>query len=441
MAHSLRLIALLLLCAWSPAFAACINSGTYTYCDSEAEASSTMQARCQVQTGFHWGQITYSVPLTVTTFNGLEYKGRMYPQQARDGDNKLYNCPTGALPNTAWWRDGPAPNECDARNSDPEQAPGTRLSLAQNSGPKCVGGCTLDVVGDPLETVPGRVQGQPVVYYRWNQEYTGETCDGDPDPGDNSNDLDPTETPDGEKQCNPSLGVCVDENGNNEYCTFNPDGTPSTCVPAVDYDNDGVNDDDDTQPGDPNNGADDGEGNEGDNSASGGAKCPHDGGGPPACKGDAIQCNLLLQQYLSRCSAEKAATGKVAGGIACTSEEPLTCTNLSPAECWAKAMQKKAACAADGIAQALTGEPGEELPDADPSTAWVDEAGEGGDIELDMGGWLGARTCPVLPSFSVMGKTISFDSLRADMCAFFSVGGMLVLLFAAFSAAKILGET
>lgn len=334
--------------------------------------------------------------------------------------------------------------QCDALNDNPETAPGPRLCVAENCTSRCTGGCALDIVGDPIATKPGRVQGQPVVYYQFNQQYTGETCTA----GETSDtDDDFNEQPDG-KECVPELGICVTPDGDNEYCTFNPDGTPSQCVPATDYDNDGVDDDDDTAPDDPDNGDDDGEGDESDNSAAGGAKCMNEGGTPPVCKGDGIQCNQLLQAYMGRCALERTNAAKVENYL-CSIDAPLVCTNMSITDCRALAMKKKIACNSDKLEEAIAGEvgQGEEGPEVNPASVWQDPDGTGGtgsgsDLmdSLDMGGWLSNRTCPVLPAITVMGQTMTFDSVRGDMCDFFAVGGMLTLLLAAFACVRILGE-
>lgn len=439
-ANLLRLIcalALLSLFVPSDAFAGCVFPGTTNaYCDTRGEAEAGATEACITSAPYAKGQRYFAEP--DRTYNGGIYEGRIASAQVKDGNYST--CSGGANPNRNWWwLKGATPSECEARQNDPNQAPGPGLYLDADVGPKCVAGCELIPVGDPLEVKQGRVQGQPANFYRFAREYSGATCTNDPEQEDPS---EFTEEPDG-KECNVSAGVCITPDGDQEYCSFNPDGTPSVCVPAVDYDNDGVDDDDDTQPGDPDNGADDGEGNESDNTSSGGAKCPHQGGSPPTCKGDGIQCNILIQQYLNRCLAEKVAEGKVSGGIACTTSEPLVCTNLSPAECFAKAQAKKTACAAEGLAAEFAGDGSlpDEGPAVDPATAWIDTGSEDGSVELDMGGWLSSRSCPVLPSFVVMGQTISFSSIQSDMCNFFAVGGMLVLLLAAFQAARILGET
>lgn len=334
---------------------------------------------------------------------------------------------------------GPTESECEARNSNPETAPGSGLFLDAEVGSRCVGGCVLDIVGDPTEVVQGRRQGQPANFYRFNREYTGDTCEGDdPAPDDEF-----TEDPSEEGQvCNVTAGVCVNEDGDTEYCTFNSDGTPSACVPAVDYDNDGVPDDDDTTPDDPDNGADDGEGDEGDNEAAGGALCPHKGGQPPTCKGDGIQCNLLLQAYLGRCGLERTNDAN-AQNYLCSIESPLVCTNMSIKDCHALAMQKKTACSSEKIANALAGtaEPGDEGTAVDPEAIWEDSGDELGLDDLDVGGWLSSRTCPVFPSITVFGNEVSLSSVHADYCAFLSVGAMLTLLLASFQCARILGET
>lgn len=317
----------------------------------------------------------------------------------------VYGCSmTGGAQQTEyyWLADIP----CDGLNDDPETAPGSRLCVAEACVPSCKGGCELDIVGNPLETVPGRVQGQPVVYYRFDQTYTGETCT----PGEPAED-DFSEQDEG-KQCVPSLGICVTEDGENEYCTFNPDGTPSACVPAVDYDNDGTPDEEDTQPGDPENGADDGEGDEGDNAASGGGTC----GAAPACSGDGIACAILYQTWATRCAVVNldldggAPGGEEGGGV--------DTAGMGDANDFGDA----------GVSAADAWRPGV-----------GEEGGPSGVTDFDTTGWLGgSRSCPVFPVVDVLGVSIDFNF--EDLCWFMGIGAQLVLVFAALSSIKIVSR-
>lgn len=351
---------------------------------------SAALAACVPYTGPGWDPPSSYVdsPLTLDTETHAGY--------ARSGQGE-YNCQSYTPYSAYSWKKGPTSTDCENRNNDPEQAPGTRLALADAPTSRCVGGCALDVQ-EPLETVPGRVQGQPVVFYRWTQSYTGETCDGTTP----AEETDFSETED-ERQCIPSQGICLDENDNQEYCTFNPDGTPSTCVPATDYDNDGTPDVDDPYPDDTDNGDDSGEGDEKDNSASGGATC----GGAPACSGDGIACAILFQTWKTRCAVENLdGDGGVPGG----EEGGVDLTGMGNANDF--------------------GDAGVTADDA-----WRPE-GEGDEPELDTAGWLGgSRACPSLPVVEAMGVTLDFNN--PDLCSFMSIGANLILVFAALASIRI----
>ena len=190
---------------------------------------------------------------------------------------------------------------------------------------------------------------------------------------------------------------------------FSPTGSVCTTTdapePVIDTDGDGVPDEDDAFPNDPNESSDsDGDGigdnadfspndptdgsdtpgeedgdDEGDNTASGGGDCK----APPSCKGDGIQCNQLFQQWQIRCSGAT-----------------------------------------------VTGDPGE----SDNVTRF----GIGVDASLlDQENIFGGGSCPTPPSLTIMGKTVS----GADFpywCQAMAILRALILIFGAFTAVKIL---
>lgn len=301
---------------------------------------------------------------------------------------------------------GPTADQCDARNSDPAQAPGPGLYLDSQVGDRCVGGCTLTIVGDPIEVVQGRVQGQSANFYRFNREYAG-PCSGE-DPPDSS-ELIPTD--DG-PECNADLGVCVTPDGKTEYCTFNPDGSPSSCVPAEDYDNDGILDEDDADPGDAQDSTDQGEGDEKDNVASGGASCST----APSCTGDGIACATLYQQWKTRCAVE-ALQIEVDVNVPPGEYQEIQAGDLGNANDFGDA----------GVTA---------------SDAWRPNGtgnGNGTNPTFDDSGWLASRSCPVIPvvSTSIMGNAISIDFNNPQLCWFLSIGAQLVLVFAALASIRI----
>ncbi|MFA1288195.1 hypothetical protein ACDJ03_10350 [Xanthomonas axonopodis pv. nakataecorchori] len=115
------------------------------------------------------------------------------------------------------------------------------------------------------------------------------------------------------------------------------DAFPNDPNESKDTDGDGIGDNADVAPEDPENGKDKDEGNEKDNQAGGGGTC----GAPPTCSGDAIACNTNWQIWRMRCQGT--ATGSVTGdvtncsaGINVTSPDPLANASII--------LQRKIAC-------------------------------------------------------------------------------------------------
>ncbi|WDK64795.1 hypothetical protein JH271_10840 [Xanthomonas campestris pv. campestris] len=115
------------------------------------------------------------------------------------------------------------------------------------------------------------------------------------------------------------------------------DAFPNDPNESKDTDGDGIGDNADIAPEDPTNGEDKEEGDEKDNQASGGGNC----GAPPSCSGDAIACNTNWQVWRLRC--QSTAVGSVTGdvtncgaGINVTSPDPLANANIL--------LQRKIAC-------------------------------------------------------------------------------------------------
>lgn len=228
------------------------------------------------------------------------------------------------------------------------------------------------------------------------------------------------------------------------------DAFPNDPNEQTDADEDGVGDNADTAPEDPDNGADDGEGNESDNVAAGGGTCQ----APPTCSGDGIACAQLYQQWRTRCAVEGERQGVT--GTAC-GEIELKCTGMGVQQCYDLYYAKKAACALEGMA----GEGGDEEGDDDennngqPDWTEVDglaDDGSGDDPDspnrgiipigtdrLDEGGLFGgSRACPQLGTLN-LGRfgTFNLDALPW-WCDFIAVVRGVVLLLAAFAALRIL---
>ena len=239
---------------------------------------------------------------------------------------------------------------------------------------------------------------------------TGNTCTGnDPKPDDES------ENKDGWK-CDPTTGICLDPDGKPNYCTFNPDGSRSNCVGKApnlpgggDADGDGIPDADDTDSTDPDNGKDDGGGDEKDNQASGGATCSS----APSCSGDGIACNTLFQQWKTRCAAESTAS-KLRDGI------NVTTTGGDPDGDGDDPFDKAGERAAIDSASAGLAANNEGLGSTSVNDAWVD--GGTGSVSTTMFGTGGG--CPAFPQ--VMIGPVAFQR-PAAFCSYVALIRALVL--------------
>lgn len=219
------------------------------------------------------------------------------------------------------------------------------------------------------------------------------------------------------------------------------DAFPNDPNESEDSDGDGIGDNSDSAPDDATNGEDDGQGDETDNTATGGGDCK----APPSCNGDGIQCNQLFQQWNIRCK-----------GVTLTGD-PTVCTAGyscagDVAQCAMIALQRKTACKeagdggeggtqgdanGNGVADVLegsgtgdTGDPGENDN--------VTRFGIGVDSSLlDQENIFGGGSCPAPPSLTIMGKTISGGDFPY-WCQAMAILRALILIFGAFTAVKIL---
>lgn len=132
----------------------------------------------------------------------------------------------------------------------------------------------------------------------------------------------------------------------------------------------------------------------GDDNAGGGVSCD----AQPFCSGDIIMCNVLQQQWQTRCATERA-------------------FGTDP----------DAAIGDDADAG-----------EYDPNSVFEEGEGDGGNWDLDASGWLGGSACPTFPAVSVMGTTIDFGQI--DYCWIFGMMHALVLAMAYFRAAQIIGR-
>lgn len=225
------------------------------------------------------------------------------------------------------------------------------------------------------------------------------------------------------------------------------DAFPNDPNESQDTDGDGIGDNADFSPNDPTDGSDtpgeeDGD-DEGDNTASGGGDCK----APPTCKGDGIQCNQLFQQWQIRCS------GATVTGDPTNCSSGYSCSGDS-VQCATVALLRKTACAAAGNGDGGTGGPrgdanGNGVPDVLEGSGAGDtgDPGEDDDVTrfgigvdaslLDQENIFGGGSCPTPPSLTIMGKTISGSDFPY-WCQAMAILRALILIFGAFTAVKIL---
>jgi len=210
--------------------------------------------------------------------------------------------------------------------------------------------------------------------------------------------------------------------------------------------------DGDGEPDPGEEGGEDGEGNAVDE-FSGGDDCKV----PPTCSGSPIMCGQARIQWRIDCNTRK--NRNIAGGM-CTQPPVCTGEKCDAMEYSSLLMQWRTACAVEklntgtgtgsnpdvvAIRNALTGNAG--TPDigeaGDPSGAFSDESGYGsggypGEFDPDTSGFGYARTCPTIPTVSVMGQTINFDT--SVFCNWMVLGGQFVLIIASLLSLRIISS-
>ncbi|MGH8075957.1 MAG: virulence factor TspB C-terminal domain-related protein [Lysobacter sp.] len=171
---------------------------------------------------------------------------------------------------------------------------------------------------------------------------------------------------------------------------------------------------------------DDGEDEEG-ATASGGNDCNT----PPTSTGDPVGGAILLMVWKARCAAEGDTPAGETGNIAdCNSAWSVTGTDkqANKARALRAAMcpnnPDQSGYLGDGVGE---GEGGHTEVNGDMLPGGLDQAGFG---------W--GNSCPIIPTVSVMGKTIDFNT--GPFCDWMHLGGWFVLLMAALACLKMLTE-
>ncbi len=278
----------------------------------------------------------------------------------------------------------------------------------------------------------------------------------------------------------PGGGVCESTSENEPKIDTDGDGIPDDedAFPndpneSKDTDGDGIGDSADIAPEDPTNGEDDGEGNEKDNTSSGGGDCRF----PPQCTGDGIACNTLFQTWKTRCAVE--AQGGAISGNPGDCRSSYSCDGNATG-CAQLAVQRAQLCQSPGTdngGEATVGgggscsQPyvcsGDAIGCAQLRQAWLADCrvkslfdGNGdddmgtdlspgdfigvsetvGDGVLDASGWLSGRSCPALtdPAFAGLGNSVSTGVTA--LCNGVSALAVFVLVLAYLHASWIIGR-
>lgn len=284
---------------------------------------------------------------------------------------------------------------------------------------------------------------------------------------------------DGTKYHSPTGAVCdtaemaepqIDTDG--DGVADEDDAFPNDPNESADSDGDGIGDNADVAPDDATDGADDGEGDESDNTASGGGTCE----APPSCQGDGVACNTNFQVWKTRCATEGLGgkitgdptncnagytctnnavgcaqiavmraqhcsgngpgdgpgNGTVSGGTSCST--PYVCTGGDPIACASLREQHKLRCdmhSNPGDDEwGFQGEPGEYFG--------VSESGSDVIDGIDAAGWLSGGTCPLqtgaISAFDLPGDVVELT------CGALAALGVIVLMLSWLHAGMIVGR-
>lgn len=178
------------------------------------------------------------------------------------------------------------------------------------------------------------------------------------------------------------------------------DAFPNDPNESADTDGDGTGDNEDFAPEDPTDGVDDGTGDETDNQAGGGGTC----GAPPSCSGDGIACATLYQQWETRCAIDRLAAGLNGDGSQ-----------------------------GDGGGDEEDDNPWGE---GDGSTPSFNVQNVDSQL-LDTSGFMGGGSCPTWGPIEILGVSYPLPQVHCDILEWI---GFLVVAVALVVAARILGS-
>lgn len=218
-------------------------------------------------------------------------------------------------------------------------------------------------------------------------------------------------TPDG--QCPVGQVRGPDGSCNPEGCgAGRAKGKDGTCKP--DTDGDGVADADEDE-----------EGNEDGDKFSGGETCDT----PPACSGDAIMCGIAKINWRIDCNTRR---DNYIVDKGCAAIPICTGKNCDAMEYAQLLQQWRTACKTsegggsnEGI---MTPTPSGGVLGDDGYTGATATTTNDGPIEFNEGGYGYGATCPAMPSVTVFGETIDFDT--SIFCDWMKLGGVFVMIVA-----------
>ena len=244
-------------------------------------------------------------------------------------------------------------------------------------------------------------------------------------------------------------GMCRSEDDDNNPNKCPPGqvkGSDGTCKPDTD---------------------DDGEADEGSDTGtfSGGDSCKV----PPMCSGDAILCGQARIQWRIDCNTRR--NQQISGGGCAPASMPVCVGESCDLMQYAQLVQAwNTRCAVEELARRESTGGGNDNGDpvnwdptldaaavvedtagtAEPDDAFTDESanngGEGGlpggSGDLDTSGFGWSRSCPNLPSITVMDGTLDFNAVAGgSMCNWFQLAGQIVLILAAMLSLRILSSS
>lgn len=189
-------------------------------------------------------------------------------------------------------------------------------------------------------------------------------------------------------------------------------------------------------------------------SFSGGDSCE----APPSCSGDVIMCGIARINWRIDCNTRK--DTKVNGG-ACNAIPVCVGRNCDALEYAQLLQQWRASCALerlaeDGIGGGDGGEDGEDGPqscgpgktDAECEAGQnIGDTGDAGSVMVenewlasgfDTSGFGWSQSCPAIPSVTVFGTTIDFQSKLGPLCEWVQLGGIFLMITTAITCLVLL---